>query len=74
MESLDPPQSSQFHSVAQRQHPVELHGHSASQSTYSSCQQLSSARLTQPHTSLFMHHQQFSNQAIFYILQVLQQH
>uniref|UniRef100_A0A8C7WZ35 Shroom family member 3 n=1 Tax=Oryzias sinensis TaxID=183150 RepID=A0A8C7WZ35_9TELE len=44
MESLDPPQSSQFHSVAQRQHPVELHGHSASQSTYSSCQQLSSAR------------------------------
>ncbi|KAF6716995.1 Protein Shroom3, partial [Oryzias melastigma] len=44
MESLDPPQSSQFHSVAQRQHPLELHGHSASHPAYSSCQQLSSAR------------------------------
>ncbi|RVE65466.1 hypothetical protein OJAV_G00116670 [Oryzias javanicus] len=44
MESLDPAQSSQFHSGAQRQHPLELHGHSAAHPAYSSCQQLSSAR------------------------------
>ncbi|XP_072227499.1 protein Shroom3 isoform X2 [Leuresthes tenuis] len=44
MESLDPPLSSQNHSIAQHQHPLGHHGHTGPHSAYSSCHQLSSAR------------------------------
>ncbi|XP_041825420.1 protein Shroom3 isoform X2 [Melanotaenia boesemani] len=44
MESLDPPHSSQLHSVAQHQHSLGHHGHTGPHPAYSSCHQLSSAR------------------------------
>lgn len=44
MESLDPPQPSQLHSAARHHHQLG-HAHSGPHPAYSSCHQLSSARL-----------------------------
>ncbi|KAM4533143.1 protein Shroom3 isoform 2-T3 [Fundulus diaphanus] len=44
MESLDPAQSSHHHPAIQQHHPLGHRSHSGPHPTYSSCQQLSSAR------------------------------